>query len=371
MFMSLSLAPRLGAAVLSCALFAIPMQRVQAADAASASAGASQPPAPESREISFRHVWTKETLTVVYKVNGEYQVEAMQRINHLMRDYRCEKTAEMDPKLIDLIWELTQTLQMTTPVGVVSAYRSEGYNASLLRAGRTVDPHSNHMYGKAVDVIFPGVSLTALRDAAAAKGVGGVGHYPFSGPAFVHVDTGPVRQWEEMHPAQRRAMRLPMRIRTRLRVNCDLKMEDVLKTVPEADVIAALPEGASTELSPRLPEAEISSAASVPLVPAPPLAIPERIATPAVPRRRIVKVAADRQSVLAIKRIARKTRQKPCRGKRCETGDETPRKAKGRAARRTAARRARVTRQKSEPEPKARQTVRKLAKTRAKVKSRR
>ncbi|MDX2265378.1 MAG: DUF882 domain-containing protein [Hyphomicrobiales bacterium] len=228
---------------------------------------AEAPLAADTRELALRHVWTRETLTVVYRENGAYVPEALDRINHLMRDHRCEKTIAMDVKLLDLLWELNRELAPRGPIGVVSAYRSEGYNASLLRAGRVVDPHSRHMFGQAVDVVFPGVPLAVLKDAAARRGLGGVGHYPFSGPPFVHLDTGPARRWEEMHPAQRRALNLPVRARQRLRIDCDLKMADVLSVVSETEALAMLPEGASSEVSPRLAQ---EGADAPPPSPAPP-----------------------------------------------------------------------------------------------------
>ncbi len=209
-------------------------------------------PAPiasgEMRELWLRHHWTREELRIVYKIGEVYQPEALGRINWLLRDYRCNKITAIDPLLLDLLWTLVQELRPSGPVLIISAYRSEGYNASLLRAGRTVDPNSQHMFGRAVDVIFPGVRLDAIREAAIRHRKGGVGHYPFSGPAFLHLDTGPVRAWEEISPAHRRLMPVAQRARTRLRVDCDLKMADVLQGMPLDEAYAALPEGAASDI---------------------------------------------------------------------------------------------------------------------------
>ena len=49
------------------------------------------------------------------------------------------------------------------------------------------------MQAMAIDVRVPGCSLTALRDAALALRLGGVGYYGSSD--FVHVDVGRVRFW--------------------------------------------------------------------------------------------------------------------------------------------------------------------------------
>lgn len=206
-------------------------------------------PKPVERRIALKHHWTREQVDVVYRVGDVYQPEAMAAINRLMRDYRCQKQTQMDPKLIDLLYDLSQELGVSGPIRVVSAYRSEGYNASLLRAGRTVDPDSQHTLGHAADVIFPGVKPDALRAAAEAKGVGGVGYYPFSGPVFVHVDTGPVRHWVERDPGERRVMAAPRR-RARLVLDCELTTDQALAEVSATQAYAALPDGASTKPHP-------------------------------------------------------------------------------------------------------------------------
>lgn len=196
-----------------------------------------------NREISLRHLRTREKLTITYKVKGEYQPEALQKLNWFLRDWHCRKAVEMDPRLIDLLWELHRDLGATGPIRVISAYRSEGYNASLLRAGRRVDPDSLHMQGKAADVIFPGVPLARLKEAAAGRKIGGVGYYPFSGPPFVHVDTGPVRAWDETPPDKSSAVRLPRRKRQRPRLDCELKMADVLQAARAQETAPAGPAG--------------------------------------------------------------------------------------------------------------------------------
>lgn len=200
----------------------------------------------DTRTIHLRHQWTRHELKVAYKVNGAYQPEAMGQINHLLRDWRCDKTIEIDPKLVDLLYELHQALGAQNPIHIVSAYRSEGYNASLLRAGRNVDPNSQHMLGHAVDIIIPGIRGAAVRDMALKLSRGGVGYYAYSWPNFVHVDTGPVRRWIEVNPKAPTATALPAQHR-RFKLDCNLTMDEVLAEIPRERVLAALPAGASVE----------------------------------------------------------------------------------------------------------------------------
>lgn len=200
---------------------------------------------PQMRTLRLKHHGTGETLDVVYRIGDVYQPEAMAKINHFMRDWRCNKATEMDPKLIDRIYELHQQIGAHRTIRLISGFRSEGYNASLLLAGRTVDPESQHMFGRAVDIFVPGLHTDKLKDAAEAQALGGVGHYPFSGPRFVHIDTGPQRHWTEMDPGARRRMGLAKRERSRFKVNCELTMAEALREVSPFDAISALPPGAA------------------------------------------------------------------------------------------------------------------------------
>jgi len=56
-----------------------------------------------------------------------------------------------------------------------------------------VAENSQHIYGKALDIHFGGKLVEAMEAARAMKR-GGVGWYPHSG--FMHIDTGPVRNWD-------------------------------------------------------------------------------------------------------------------------------------------------------------------------------
>jgi uncharacterized protein YcbK (DUF882 family) len=200
---------------------------------------------PDFKVLRLRHHWTGEDLSVLYRIGDRHLPGAMQEINRFMRDWRCDQATVMDPKLIDRLYELQVALGSRRTMRLISAYRSEGYNASLLRAGRTVDPDSEHMFGRAADIFVPGLPLDELR-AAAEKTGGGTGYYPFSGPRFIHIDAGPTRHWSEMDPAVRRRLNLTVPARKPLTIDCSLTMAEVLREVPVTQVMAALPAGAST-----------------------------------------------------------------------------------------------------------------------------
>jgi uncharacterized protein YcbK (DUF882 family) len=151
--------------------------------------------AGETRTLSLYEIHTKETLTVTYKRDGQFDEEALKKLNHFMRDWRRDEETRMDRELIDLIWTLHKQLGSKQPIHLISAYRSATTNASLRKRGGGQAKKSQHIQGKAADIHFPDIPVKMLRNSALVQEVGGVGYYPTSGIPFVHVDTGHVRMW--------------------------------------------------------------------------------------------------------------------------------------------------------------------------------
>ena len=151
----------------------------------------------ETRTIQLYHMHTGESLTVAYMKNGRYVPSAMKQINYLLRDWRRKETITIDPRTIDLVWELHEDLGSHRPVHIVCGYRSPKTNAFLKRIGRNVANKSQHMSGKAIDFYFPDVPTQKIRNSALVRKVGGVGYYRSSGgpTGFLHVDSGNVRHW--------------------------------------------------------------------------------------------------------------------------------------------------------------------------------
>lgn len=159
-----------------------------------------QPPGPpppldttSPRSLSLISFNTQETLTVTYWSNGAYHRDALDKLNHFLRDSRDNALTEMDPLLFDVLWHTMQIVGYGGSIEVLSAFRSPTTNAWLASVSRGVARDSQHMNGNAMDIRFPGVPVFKIRQAARALNMGGVGFYPRSG--FVHLDTGPVRYW--------------------------------------------------------------------------------------------------------------------------------------------------------------------------------
>jgi uncharacterized protein YcbK (DUF882 family) len=160
------------------------------------------------RTISFYSVNTKETLTVQYMKDGKRVPAAMEKINWILRDWRADEKTEMDPDLIDLVWEIHNELGSAEPIHIISGYRSRGTNDLLRRTVGGQASQSRHILGKAMDVQFPDVPVRKLRYSALIRERGGVGYYPTSATPFVHIDTDRVRAWPRL-PRQELALLFP------------------------------------------------------------------------------------------------------------------------------------------------------------------
>jgi len=151
--------------------------------------------------LAIRNVHNNESVDAVFARGGSFVADGLAELNHGLRDWRTGKVFPMDRRLLALLVQLREKLEISgsRKIDLISGYRSPQTNASLRSRGGEhtgVASQSQHMLGKATDIMIPGVSLDRLRGAAMALGGGGVGYYPRDG--FVHVDTGPVRRWQQV-----------------------------------------------------------------------------------------------------------------------------------------------------------------------------
>ncbi len=167
--------------------------------------------------LRMHHTHTGEDIAIVYRIGDTYLPEAMDKLNYFLRDHRTQDVANYDPQEFDVLHSIMQKLRRPNGViDIVCGYRTPESNEYLrTRSAETgVAEHSQHMLSKAIDIQVPGASTLALRNAALSLGAGGVGYYPTS--HFVHVDVGPVREWQ--FGGRRVRMRLVAGHRTHARV---------------------------------------------------------------------------------------------------------------------------------------------------------
>jgi len=147
----------------------------------------------DARTLKFYHTHTLETLEVTYFENGLYLLEPMEQLRAFLADWRNGDQREIEPKLMDILWEIQRVTGNNDTYEVISAYRSMETNRYLRGKSKGVAQNSQHLLGKAIDVRLRGLDTRKLRDTALALKLGGVGYYEKTD--FVHVDTGRVRRW--------------------------------------------------------------------------------------------------------------------------------------------------------------------------------
>ena len=153
-------------------------------------------PSPREYRLRFYHTHTNERLDIVYRRSENYLPEALAELDHYLRDHRTGEVRHFDPRLFDLLYDLTASVNDSGgEIDVVCGYRTPWSNEILrTRSGNTgVARHSLHIQAEAIDIRLLGIPTSTVRDAALRLQRGGVGYYRDSN--FVHVDVGRVRHW--------------------------------------------------------------------------------------------------------------------------------------------------------------------------------
>lgn len=148
---------------------------------------------PGKRTLSLYNTHTAEELKITYARQRAYDIDALQRVNHFLRDHRTDDIHPIDPKLLDLLYNVQRMSGNRGVFEVISGYRSPKTNAMLRRKSNGVAGRSLHLEGRAIDVRMSGIRTKELRRIALHLQQGGVGYYAKSD--FVHLDTGRIRAW--------------------------------------------------------------------------------------------------------------------------------------------------------------------------------
>jgi uncharacterized protein YcbK (DUF882 family) len=152
--------------------------------------------APCEYRLRFYHTHTNERLDIVYRRGENYVPESLAKLDHYLRDRLTGVEHHFDPRLFDLLYDLTSSVgDAGGEIDVVCGYRTSATNEFLRNRGAHtgVALHSLHMLAEAIDIRLPGIATDRVRDAALQLKRGGVGYYRDSN--FVHVDVGRVRRW--------------------------------------------------------------------------------------------------------------------------------------------------------------------------------
>ncbi len=144
--------------------------------------------------VELFNLHTSETLKVKFRNAAGYISSALGRLQHVLADHRTGEQHAMDPKLYGMLADLAVAADREPRFEIISGYRSPLTNQRLREHGGGQAKHSQHMYGRALDIRLEGVPCARLRDLALKMKRGGVGYYARSN--FVHIDTARVRYWE-------------------------------------------------------------------------------------------------------------------------------------------------------------------------------
>jgi len=148
-------------------------------------------PAP-LRRLRLANPHTGETFDGPYRDDAGPIALAMEELAVFLRDFHSGETIAIDIGVLDFLAAVMDAIGETGAT-ILSAYRTRETNEMLARTTFGVAENSQHIYGRALDVHF-GDRLADAMHAARAMLRGGVGWYPHSG--FMHIDTGPVRNWD-------------------------------------------------------------------------------------------------------------------------------------------------------------------------------
>jgi uncharacterized protein YcbK (DUF882 family) len=143
------------------------------------------------RRLRLVNPHTGETFEGAYRDDDGPIGPVVKELCVFLRDFHCGAVTEIDVGVLDFLADVLAAVGAAKAT-VLSAYRTPETNAMLARTMFGVAENSQHMYGRALDVSLD-AKLPEAMEAARAMRRGGVGWYPHSN--FIHIDTGPVRNW--------------------------------------------------------------------------------------------------------------------------------------------------------------------------------
>jgi uncharacterized protein YcbK (DUF882 family) len=148
-------------------------------------------PAASVRRLRLFNAHTRESFDGPYRDDTGPIRSAMDELSHLLRDHHSGERIAIDVGVLDFVAAVMDAVGAGRAT-VLSAYRTLATNRMLARTTFGVADNSQHLYGRALDIRLEGRLEDAMETARKMQR-GGVGWYPRSG--FIHLDTGPVRNW--------------------------------------------------------------------------------------------------------------------------------------------------------------------------------
>jgi uncharacterized protein YcbK (DUF882 family) len=152
-------------------------------------------PPPQPHRLNLLNAHTGEKFSGIYRDDNGPIPRVMDELSVFLRDFHCGEKIGIDVGVLDFLSGVLQTVGENKAT-ILSAYRTPETNAMLAKKGFKAAENSQHLYGRALDVHMSDKLAEAMKTARAMQR-GGVGWYPHSN--FMHIDTGPVRNWDLDH----------------------------------------------------------------------------------------------------------------------------------------------------------------------------
>ena len=146
---------------------------------------------PKLRRLRLFNAHTGENFEGTYRDDKGPIDRVVGELCIFLRDHHSGEKAQIDVGVIDFLADVLDSVGETKAT-ILSAYRTAETNALLARTMFGVAEHSQHIVGRALDLRLESKLADAMTRARTMQR-GGVGWYPHSG--FIHIDTGPVRNW--------------------------------------------------------------------------------------------------------------------------------------------------------------------------------
>ncbi|HET7408892.1 MAG TPA: DUF882 domain-containing protein [Paracoccaceae bacterium] len=148
----------------------------------------------DQRHLLVTQAGNGESLHCPFRTtDGTVNSRGVNALSWIFRDWRGEDQGVLiDVRLFDLLATVQTVLSLieSSPAEIMltSGYRTPERNRTIEGAV----PNSQHIHGRAADIVIPGIAHDRVRDAAEIAGAPGLGRYP----GFTHLDVGPPgRRW--------------------------------------------------------------------------------------------------------------------------------------------------------------------------------
>ena len=149
------------------------------------------PTASVRRRLRLRHAHTGETFEGLYRDEIGPIPEAMVDLAIFLRDHHDNLSGPVFIETLDFLADLIETTGHAQAT-ILSAYRTKRTNAMLAARIFGVAEKSQHLAGRALDITLDS-KLQSAASVARHMSRGGVGWYPSN--HFIHLDSGPIRNW--------------------------------------------------------------------------------------------------------------------------------------------------------------------------------